>query len=165
MKNLLTAAMIPVFGIAAACSDSEPDYEFEPIVSSTLDGHLRGEELSFDAGIATAAASGVPVFVLGVGNINCDSFAANAPRPQGTYAYVVPGPLGTELAVQTYEDAYVNLESYDGRSMNLVGSDGATVSITEVTPTTVAGSISFAYVYEGNELGALAGDFAVTRCP
>jgi hypothetical protein len=39
------------------------------------------------------------------------------------------------------------------------------VTITAVTPTTVAGSVSFTYVYEGNELGALAGDFEVTRCP
>ncbi len=162
MKNLAIVLLV----VTAACSDdSEPDYEFVPITSSTLDGHLRGEEMTFEAGIATNYTSGAPIFIFGEGNITCETFGGDT-RPPGTYAYVVfPGPIGTQLSVGTFEGAFVSLENRVGRSQSIAGSDDAILTIASITETAVAGSISFTYVVEGEEIGALNGDFEVTRCP
>jgi hypothetical protein len=152
--------------LTAACSDdSKPDYEFVPITSSTLEGELRGEPMTFEAGIATTYTSGAPIFIFGEGNITCATFGGNT-RPPGTYAYVVfPGPIGTQLSIGSFEGALVNLESHEGVSQNIVGSDDATLTISSITETAVAGSITFSFVYEGEEIGRLAGDFEVVRCP
>lgn len=160
MKNLVL-----LLGVVTACGGGDEDYEYVPIVSSSLEGSLRGDAMTFEAGIAMTYSSGAPIFVFGEGNITCETFGGDV-RPPGTYAYVVvPGPVGTMLSVQTYEDPGVSLESYEGGSTNIVGTNGGTLTISEITETAVSGSIDFTYVVDGEEVGSLAGAFEVTRCP
>ena len=92
---------------------------------------------------------------------NCASTQQNDP-PMGTTAtFSVP-----TLEVGTYSSVFVEMDQYEGRSFDGVGSGDATVMLTAVSATSVAGTIDYSNT-DSSTGGSysLSGSFEVSRCP
>ena len=132
----------------------------EPLLSGTLTGQFNGQSFTPAFGVATVY-QGSNVIALGDGPLNCASAQQNDP-PMGTTAtFSLP-----TLAGGTYSLVYVDLIQYEGRNFDGVGSNDATVSITVVGPSSVAGTIDYSYTDSSTgDSYSLVGSFEVSRCP
>ena len=132
----------------------------EPLVSSTLTGQFNGQSFQPAFGVATVY-QGSNLIALGDGALNCASTQQNDP-PMGTTAtFSVP-----TLDVGTYPSIFLEMDQYEARNLDGVGSNDATVMLTAVSATSVAGTV--AYSYTDSSTGgtySLSGSFEVSRCP
>jgi hypothetical protein len=132
----------------------------EPLVSTTLAGQFDGQPFKPAFGVATVY-QGSNLIALGDGPLDCASIQQNDP-PMGTTAtFSVPA-----LEVGTYPSVFVDLVQYEARNFDGVGSSDATVVLTAVGASSVAGTIAYSYT-DSSTGGAygLSGSFEVSRCP
>jgi hypothetical protein len=131
----------------------------EPLVSTTLTGQFNGQPFKPAFGVATVY-QGSNLIALGDGALDCASTQQNDP-PMGTTAtFSVPA-----LEVGTYPSVFVDLVQYEARNLDGVGSSDATVMLTAVGATSVAGTIAYSYTDSTGGAYGLSGSFEVSRCP
>jgi len=132
----------------------------EPLVSTTLTGQFNGQSFTPAFGVATVY-QGSNMIALGDGALNCASTQQNDP-PMGTTAtFSVP-----MLEVGTYSSVFVDLVQYEAQNLDGVGSNDATVMLTAVSATSVAGTIAYSYTDSSTDgTYSLSGSFEVSRCP
>jgi hypothetical protein len=132
----------------------------EPLLSSTLAGSFKGQAFTPAFGVATVY-NGSNMIALGDGPINCGSAQRNDP-PAGTSA-VLSVPT---LDVGTYSSVFVDMIQYKGMNLDGAGSNSATVTLTAVGASSVAGSIDYSYTDSTtNDSYGISGSFEVARCP
>ena len=131
----------------------------EPLVSTTLTGQFDGQPFTPAFGVATVY-QGSNLIALGDGALNCASAQQNDP-PMGTTAtFSLP-----TLEVGSYSSVFVDLVQYEARSLDGVGSSDATVMLTSVGASSVAGTIAYSYTDSTGGTYGLSGSFDVSRCP
>jgi hypothetical protein len=157
MKRPLLTVTLATLAASAACGGGSAG---EPLVSSTLTGQFNGQSFNPAFGLATVY-QGANLIALGDGALNCASTQQNDP-PMGTTAtFSVP-----TLDVGTYSSIFVEMDQYEGRNLDGVGSGDATVMLTAVSATSVAGTIAYSYTDSSTaSTYGLSGSFEVSRCP
>ena len=157
MQRPLLAVTLAMLLAGTACGGGTAG---EPLVSTTLTGQFNGQSFKPAFGVATVY-QGSNLIALGDGALDCASTQQNDP-PMGTTAtFSVPA-----LDVGTYSSVFVDMIQYEARSFDGVGSGDATVMLTAVSATSVAGTV--AYSYTDSSTGgsySLSGSFEVSRCP
>ncbi|HTB58112.1 MAG TPA: hypothetical protein VLC06_09575 [Polyangia bacterium] len=157
MKRPLLTVTVATLLAATACGGGTAG---EPLVSSTLTAEFNGQSFKPMFGVE-AVYQGSNVIALGDGALNCASTQQNDP-PMGTTAtFSVP-----MLEVGTYPSIFVDMIQYEGGNFDGVGSNDATVTLTAVSASSVAGTVAYSYT-DSSTGGAysLSGSFEVSRCP
>ena len=147
------ASMI-VAGLSGGCGTSE---QGEPLLAATLTAEYAGQPFTPEFGFATLY-QGSGLIGLGTGPIHCGSEQANAP-PSGTNAVV-----GVPLEVGVHSSVFVQMLQNNG-SYEAHGANTGSVTITAVSPESVAGSIGFDYTDDAGKHYAVSGSFEVVHCP
>ena len=156
MQRPLLAVTVATLLVGAACGGGTAS---EPLVSTTLTGQFNGQSFKPAFGVATVY-QGSNLIALGDGPLGCASAQQNDP-PMGTTAtFSVP-----TLEVGTYSSVFVDLVQYEARSLDGVGSSDATVMLTAVGASSVAGTIAYSYTDGTGGAYGLSGSFEVSRCP
>jgi hypothetical protein len=154
-RSLLTVTVATLLA-GTACGGGTAG---EPLVSTTLTGQFNGQSFKPAFGVATVY-QGSNVIALGDGALDCASTQQNDP-PMGTTAtFSVP-----TLEVGTYPSVFVDLVQYEARTFDGVGSSDATVMLTAIGPSSVAGTIAYSYTDGTGATYGLSGSFEVSRCP
>lgn len=129
----------------------------EPFLGGDITGSYDGAEFAGENGFATMH-EGSAIVLLGDGNLYCGAEDASDP-PDGRNALLdLPAfEVGTysNVLVRMYE----NIDSFEG-----VGTNSGSVTVTEVTETSVAGEVAFSYTDEEGRDFSLSGTFDVVRC-
>ena len=154
-KSLVAIALSAVVSLAA-CGGGEA--AGDPLVSTTLAGEYKGQPFVPAFGFATLY-NGSNLIGLGDGPLNCGSPERQNP-PSGTNAlFALP-----TLEVKTYSSVLVQIFQNKG-SFESTGSNSGTITLTTVSDTSVAGSISYNYTNDESQTFGLSGSFEVARCP
>lgn len=151
----LHGGLIAIGLLAAACGGGGGDGE--PLISGSMTGSYAGDSFAPDAGFATIYMD-TPLIGVGDGNVNCDSPNRSDP-PSGLFAgFSVPFTVGD------YTDVFVQI--YDNRGdFNSIGSSGGTASITAVSDTSIAGTITWSFTDPSDQaMYSLSGTFEVVNC-
>jgi hypothetical protein len=158
MKSPLKAIMFAALFAVAGCGSSTG--EPEPLLSTSLTGQYKGQPFTPAFGIVTFY-EGSNRIALGDGPINCSSVEQTDPPAGTTVTFTVPA-----LDVATYASVFIDLVQYKGGNFDGVGSSDGTVTLTAVSPASVAGTIAYSYTASntGDTYG-LSGSFEVSRCP
>jgi hypothetical protein len=158
-KPLVLGVMVSWLALAGVACGGGGSAAGEPLVSGAVTGSFEGSAFTPAFGVAVLYM-GDNLIALGDGPINCGSPSSSAP-PRGTTAIIeVPA-----LEAGTYGPVFVELDRSQAADFNGVGSNDGTLTLTEVTADTVAGSIDYAYTSSDNKVYSLSGTFQVTRCP
>lgn len=156
-RPLLFVTLVTLLG-AGACGGGGG--AGEPLLSTTLTGHFKGQAFTPTSGVATVY-QGSNVIGVGDGPLNCGSTQQNDPPPGTTATFSLPA-----LEVGTYSSVFVDLIRYQAQSFDGFGSSDGTVTLTAVDATSVAGTIAYSYTDTSTgDAYDLSGDFEVSRCP
>ena len=157
MKTPLLTVTLAALLAAPACGGGVAG---EPLVSTTLTGQFNGQSFTPAFGVATVY-QGSNLIALGDGALNCAPPQQNDP-PMGTTAILsVP-----TLDVGTYSSVFVEMDQYEARNLDGVGSSDGTVTLTAVSAASVAGTVAYSYTDSSTGgLYSLSGNFEVSRCP
>jgi|HubBroStandDraft_2_1064218.scaffolds.fasta_scaffold378162_2 hypothetical protein len=156
MQRPLVTVTVAMLLAGTACGGGTSG---DPLVSTTLTGQFKGQPFKPAFGVATVY-QGSNVIALGDGALDCASAQQNDP-PMGTTAtFSVP-----MLAVGTYSSVFVDLVQYEAQNLDGVGSSDATVMLTAVGASSVAGTIAYSYTDSTGGAYGLSGSFEVSRCP
>ena len=140
----------------AGCGGGD-DEEGEPLIAGSIAGDYDGNAFTPTNGFATLFEN-VNLIGLGDGPIRCGSEDDNDP-PGGTMAaFAVPAfEAGTwsNVLVQLYR----NVDEFEG-----VGSNQGSVTLDEVSETSIAGSVEYDYTDDDGRHFAISGTFEVVRC-
>jgi hypothetical protein len=153
--------LLPVISLtllaAGACGGGSPG---EPLVSTTLVGHFKGQSFTPTSGVATVY-QGSNLIAVGDGAITCASAQQNDP-PMGTSAaFSLPA-----LDLDTFSSVFVEMTRYEARNFDGFGSSDGTVMLTAVNAESVAGTIDYAFTdTTTGDIYDLSGAFEVSRCP
>jgi hypothetical protein len=159
MKRLVLDVTMVTLLAAGACGGGG-GASSEPLVSSTLVGQFKGQAFTPMSGVATVY-QGSNIIGVGDGAINCGSVQQNNP-PAGTTATFSPPTLD----VGSYPSVFVDMIRYVAGIFDAVGSNDATLTLTAVDATSVAGTIAYSYTDSTTgDAYSLSGDFVVSRCP
>ena len=152
MKFMAPALLALTF---AACGGDGS--ENTPLISGTVTGTYGSDTFTLRNGVLGKTSGGSDVIILGTDAMSCASPKAPAP-PAGNFASIaVP-----TLAVGSYGNVLVQV--YENRGdFSGAGSSSGSLTITDLTDTTMAGSVSFSETVSGKAL-ALNGDFELERC-
>jgi len=130
----------------------------EPVLGGSATGSYDGTEFTAENGFAIAGETSALV-ILGNGNLYCGSEEASDPPSGHNAAIRVPA-----LEVGTYSSVFVQM--YENVSaFESTGTNSGTVTLSEVTATSVAGEVSFSYTDDEGRAYSFSGTFEVTRCP
>ena len=154
-KPLVTIALSTVVALAA-CGGGEG--AGEPLVSGSLAGEYKGQPFVPAFGFVSLY-NGSNLIGLGDGPLNCGSPQRPDP-PSGTNALFT---LST-LEVKTYSSVLVQILQNKG-NFEGTGSNSGTITITAVSDTSVAGTVSYSYTDDESLTYGLSGSFEVARCP
>lgn len=139
-----------------ACG-GDGDSDNSPLISGTVTGTFGGDTFTIRNGVLGKTSGGSNVVVLGTDDMSCASPKAPAP-PEGNFASISVATL----EVGTYGNVLVQVfENHDELAGK--GTTAGTLTIVDLTDTTMSGTISFAATVDGTAL-ALNGDFEVERC-
>jgi hypothetical protein len=145
-----------VVAIAGVCGCGGDDGG-EPLISGSVMGSYDGTSFDATFGFATPYQGG-GLIGLGTGNLRCGSQDSSDPPTGRSAAISIPA-----LEVGSYSSVFIqmfdNVGSFEG-----VGSNTGTVEITEVTDTSVSGSVSFDYTDDESREFTLSGTFEVINC-
>jgi hypothetical protein len=156
MQRPLLAVTLAMLLAGTACGGGTAG---EPLVSTTLTGQFNGQSFKPAFGVATVY-QGSNLIALGDGPLDCASAQQNDP-PMGTTATFSV----QTLEVGTYSSVFVDLVQYEARNLDGVGSSDATVMLTAVGASSVAGTIAYSYTDGTGGAYSLSGSFEVSRCP
>lgn len=161
-------ALAVVSILLAACGGGDGDDEGEPIVDGAIDGEYAGESFSVAFGFAVIyrpADSSAEAPILGFGdadsNVHCGSQDDNDPPP-GHMAVVALDI--DDFAVGDYASQFVMIYTNVDGDFHGYGTGGATVSLTDVTDATVAGTVDWSTTDEDDQPYSLSGSFELVRC-
>jgi hypothetical protein len=144
--------------LVAACGSS--DGSGEMVLGGSLTGEANGSTFSGKFGFA-GTHDGKPIIAIGEANLDCGADPAHS-EVHGIGAMVTNFSYDMTVA---QPDAFVEVFRYQGTQYSLGGSDGV-LTLTEVTPDTVAGTVDFDYAAgSGGDSYSAHGDFILTRCP
>ena len=153
-KPLVSFALSVSLGLAACGGGEGPG---EPLVAGSLAGEYKGQAFVPAFGFATIY-KGSNLIGLGDGPLNCAS-PDRADPPSGTNAmFALP-----TLEAKTYSSVLVQLLQNKGTFQG-IGSNSGTITLTTVSDTSVAGTISYSYTDDASQTYGLSGSFEVTRC-
>lgn len=139
-----------------ACGGSS--IEAEPLIETTLEGSYDGDDFTPINGYVTTNDTGDTLIVVGTGSIGCGSESGSSP-PRGYTAAVGVESLVVGTDPQVFVQMIRNVNDYEG-----IGSSGGSLTISSVTETTVAGTISFSYTDAESRPFMLSGSFEASRC-
>ena len=142
---------------AAACGGDDGDGSGEPLIAGAMTGEYDGNAFTPANGFATVY-EGVSLIGVGDGPIRCDSVDDQDP-PSGTnVAFSVPAFEAGSYA-NVLVQLYRNVDEFEG-----VGSNQGSVTLEEVSDTSVAGSVEYDYTDDDGRHFAISGTFEVLRC-
>jgi len=157
MRKPVLAIVLSTAVTLAACGGGGEGVG-EPLVEGTLTGEYKGQPFVPAFGFVTLYQN-TNLIGLGDGPINCASPQRTEP-PSGTNAmFGLP-----TLEVKTYSSVLVQLLQNKGSFMG-IGSNSGTITLTAVSDTSVAGTISYSYTDAASQTYGLSGSFEVARCP
>ena len=149
---LVFACVLSLLGCGG--SSIEP----EPLIETTLEGSYDGDDFTPINGFVTTNDTGDTVIVVGTGSIGCGSESASSP-PRGYTAAIGVDTLAVGIDPQVFVQMIRNVGDYEG-----IGSSGGSLTISSVTETTVAGTITFSYTDAESRPFMLSGSFEASRC-
>jgi hypothetical protein len=130
----------------------------EPLVAGALAGEYKGQAFVPVFGFVTVYDD-EHLIGMGDGPLNCGSPQRPDP-PSGTNAlFALP-----TLEVKTYSSVLVQILQNKG-DFEGIGSNSGTITLTAVSDTSIAGSISYSYTDDASQTYGLTGSFEVARCP
>jgi hypothetical protein len=154
-KSLVSLVLSAALGLAACGGGEGPG---EPLVAGSLAGEYKGQAFVPAFGFATIY-KGANLIGLGDGPLNCGSPDRPDP-PSGTNGlFSLP-----TLEAKTYSSVVVQLLRNNG-NFEGVGSNSGTITLTAVSDTSVAGTVSYSYTDDARQTYGLTGTFEVARCP
>jgi hypothetical protein len=146
-------ASLPIALLAAACGTSPAG---EPLISGSATGTYETSTFDIGYGVAAAHGSGF-VILLSSQSINCDTVTASEP-PTGEGAVISMSSLDIGQYGNVEVEVIHNLGSFMG-----TGSNRGSVEITASSAASIAGTVAYADMIDGNPY-AINGSFEVTRC-
>ncbi len=153
MKFLAPMLMALTF---VACG-GDGDSDNTPLISGTVTGTYDGDTFTIRNGVLGKTSGGSNVVILGTDNMSCASPKAPSP-PEGNFASIAVATLEVGTYGSVLVQVYENHGDFSG-----AGTSSGSLTISDLTETTMAGSISFSATVDGTAL-ALNGDFEVERC-
>ena len=139
-----------------ACGGGD-DESGEPLVSGSVTGEWDGSSFALANGFATIFMD-VPLIGVGDGPIHCGSENDNDP-PSGTSAAIAVPAFEVGAYTGVFVELYHNVDEFEG-----VGSNAGSLTLDQVSDTSIAGSVSYDMTDENGRHFALSGTFEVVRC-
>lgn len=154
-----TIGVLLMLAVAACGSDS--DGSGEMALGGTLEGMVNGDNFTGKFGFAGMTNDDKPVIAIGEANLECGTDPSHDEiHGLGT----IISNFEYEVTTDPQDDAYVSVFRYKGSHYQLGGGTSGVFQITDMTDTTVAGTIDYDSGSDDNHY-AIHGDFIVTRCP
>jgi hypothetical protein len=152
-----------ILGVGACGGDSA-----DPLVSGSLTGVYKGQTFTPVNGYATVYTQTLQnqsvthtLIALGDGSIHCGTESAPAPPSGSNVVFFLPATITT----QAYTGVTTQIMSGSGNSWNSIISSNGNVTITAITDTTIAGSVSYDYTDSmTQDHYSVSGTFEVTKC-
>jgi hypothetical protein len=149
--------IVTAIGLALSLTACGGGPAAEPVLEAATTGSYDGTEFTVVSGFASADADSA-LILLGDGNLYCGVESSGSP-PTGRNASIsLPA-----LEVGSYGSVMVfmmeDVGSYRGS-----GANTGSVTLTEVTETSVAGEVSFSHTNDQGQDFSLSGTFEVARC-
>ncbi len=142
--------------VLAACGGGDED-SGEPLIAGSLSGDWDGTAFTPEFGFATVYQQ-LSLIGLGDGPIHCGNEDDRDP-PSG-YSVALSMPA---FAADSYTSVFVNLYRNDGEFEG-VGSNQGSVTLSDVSDASIAGSVEYDYTDDDGRHFAVSGTFEVVRC-
>jgi hypothetical protein len=152
----------------AACGGDDGGEDGEPLVDGSIDGEYAGTSFAAEFGFAViyrpSADAEAPILGFGDADSNVHCGSQDDTEPPSGHMAVVALDID-DFAVGEYPSQFVMIYTNVDGDFHGYGTGGASVSLTDVTDATVAGSVEWSATDEDSATYALSGSFELIRCP